>query len=301
MTHLLPRLEALPNVDGMVSSYLLKGLPPSEGLHRHTDPELRAVASAAGNSFGERFTKSLDPWQTRSMIPERSFRMITGKARSLLRQISRTTKKDPDRFLLDVSGVIHVGANTGQERVLYNTYDLNVLWIEPIPLVFAELTTNIVNFKKQRALQALVTNVDDQRYSLYISNNEGLSSSILRLKQHKDIWPDVKYMDSIALLSTTLVSLLKKERVALSDYQALVMDTQGSELLVLQGSIEILNQFMYIKTEVPNFEAYEGCCQISDIANFMKAHGYAEFSRREFAHREEGGSYYDIVYKKKTL
>jgi FkbM family methyltransferase len=227
--------------------------------------------------------------------------MITGKVRSFVRQIWSTPKKDPDRFLLDVSGVIHVGANTGQERDLYNLYDLNVLWIEPIPSTFAELTGNIMSLKKQRALQALVTNVDNQEYNLYISNNEGLSSSILALKQHKDIWPDVEYMDSIALRSTTLVSLLKKEKITLSDYQALVMDTQGSELLVLQGSIEVLNQFVYIKTEVPNFEAYEGCCQISDIAHFMKAHKYEEFSRRKFAHRKEGGSYYDIVYKKKNL
>jgi hypothetical protein len=36
------------------------------------------------------------------------------------------------RFLRDVTGVIHVGANTGQERFLYRLFGLNVIWIEPI-------------------------------------------------------------------------------------------------------------------------------------------------------------------------
>ena len=34
-----------------------------------------------------------------------------------------------DVFLKSVSGVIHVGANTGQERDLYAKYHLDVVWI----------------------------------------------------------------------------------------------------------------------------------------------------------------------------
>jgi hypothetical protein len=39
-------------------------------------------------------------------------------------------------FLRKVNGLIHIGANIGQERAIYAEYDLRVAWIEPIPDVF---------------------------------------------------------------------------------------------------------------------------------------------------------------------
>jgi hypothetical protein len=42
-------------------------------------------------------------------------------------------------YLRKVRGVIHVGANEGQERDLYAAFGLNVIWIEPIPEVFQVL------------------------------------------------------------------------------------------------------------------------------------------------------------------
>ncbi len=78
------------------------------------------------------------------------------------------------------------------------------------------------------------------------------------------------------------------------------MDAQGSELLVLQGSIDILKNFTYIKTEMADFESYKEFCQLVDIESFMKNHGYVEFSRNMFASRKaERENYLDIVYKKK--
>ena len=50
-------------------------------------------------------------------------------------------------FLSQVSGVIHIGANTGQERHAYAAHD--VIWIEPIPDVFDKLLENIQDFPKQ--------------------------------------------------------------------------------------------------------------------------------------------------------
>ena len=207
-------------------------------------------------------------------------------------------KRNPDRFLSDVSGVIHVGANTGQERVQYNDLGLRVIWVEPIPEIFAELEKNIEAFPNQRAFQALLTDVEGKEYEFHIASNNGASSSILELKQHRDIWPDVNYTTSVVLKSTTLASLVEKEKLDIADYQALVLDTQGSELLVLQGSAGLLSAFRYVKTEVPDFEAYEGCCQLQDINSFMETHGFKEFSRKQFASRVEGGNYFDIVYRR---
>jgi FkbM family methyltransferase len=226
--------------------------------------------------------------------------MITPKINAILHQVRSMIKRDPDRFLCKVSGVIHVGANTGQERELYAKFGLRVLWIEPIPEVFEKLKVNVANFPQQHVLKCLVTDQDNVVYPFHIANNEGHSSSILNLNLHKDIWPQVAYEKTITLQSKTLPSLLEEEHIDYSEYDSLIMDTQGSELLVLKGAVSILKNFTYIKTEVPDFESYTGCCQLADIASFLARQGYREFSRQKNAERPNVGSYYDIVYKRES-
>lgn len=229
-------------------------------------------------------------------VPKRSGAMLCSAAMSVLRRIRRWFAPDPNRFLRSVHGVVHVGANVGQERELYRRHDLDVLWIEPIPEVFATLTANLAGFPRQRAIEALVTDRDGEPYQFNIANNGGESSSILALKEHRDVWPKVNFTKSLTLHSTTLASLLARERVDPTRYDALVMDTQGSELLVLKGAEPVLAQFRFIKTEVPDFEAYEGCARLDDIDRFLTARGFKELARHRFASRSAGGSYFDVVY-----
>ena len=216
----------------------------------------------------------------------------------LLRRLRRWIGPDPNRFLRSVRGVVHVGANVGQERDLYHRHGLNVLWIEPIPDVFATLKANLIAFPKQRALECLVTDRDDAWYEFNVANNQGESSSILALKDHKDVWPKVQFTSTLKLRSSTLATLLAREGVVPADYDALVMDTQGSELSVLRGAEPVLARFKFIKTEVPDFEAYEGCAQLEDIERFVTAHGFTELSRNAFARHPAGGHYYDVVYRR---
>lgn len=217
---------------------------------------------------------------------------------AILARIKKMRRRNRDRFLREISGVIHVGANTGQERHLYDAFGLHVLWIEPIPEVFEILQANIKAFPKQSAIQHLISDYDDKEYEFHIASNDGLSSSMLDFRQHKDIWPDVAFTSTVSLKSTTLTSLLRRDQIDPSEYQALIMDTQGSELLVLKGAIPVLSHFRFIKTEVADFESYAGGCRLADINSFMAEHGFKECFRRVFASRVDGGSYYDITYRK---
>ena len=149
---------------------------------------------------------------------------------------------------------MHVGANIGQEATTYASFDLEVLWIEPIPHVYEQLLANIRAFPKQRAYQALVTDNASQTLTLNIASNGGASSSIFDFARHKEIWPDVIYTGSIKLTSQTLGDILSKDG---GRFDGLVMDTQGSELLVLKGAEPRLSQFNYIKTEAANFRVVQ--------------------------------------------
>ncbi len=203
-----------------------------------------------------------------------------------------------ENFYQDISGLIHVGANYGQEAKAYNKLELDVLWVEAIPEIYDSLQDVIHDFEKQKAVAALVTDVDGQDYHFNISNNNGLSSSIYELKDHKDIWPEVHYINSLKLQSKTLNSVILDNNINPTVYQALILDTQGSELLVLKGCLPLLQHIKYIKTEAADFEAYEGGCQLEELNQFITNQGFVEISRSEMAQHDQGGSYYDIIYKK---
>ena len=215
-----------------------------------------------------------------------------------VRGAKRLLGRDRHAFLRRVSGVIHVGANSGQERDLYARHDLDVVWIEPIPEVFLQLERNLATYPRQRAFQYLVTDKDNEQYTFHIASNNGGSSSILDMRLHKRIWPQVHYERSIQLHSITLDSFVKRQNLDLDKYDALIMDTQGSELLVLTGAASLLNRFKYIKTEVPDFESYSGCPTVRDIEGFLSAHGFRECSRKQFASMDGVGAYYDIIYRR---
>src|SRR5262245_40145510 len=96
---------------------------------------------------------------------------------------------NPHSYLKRVTGIIHVGANSGQERELYAKYKLKVLWIEPLPHIFEKLRENISCFPDQTAINRLITDKDDAEYLFHVASNEGQSSSILEFAQHREIWP----------------------------------------------------------------------------------------------------------------
>ncbi len=223
---------------------------------------------------------------------------MTGAGSTILTRM-RDKILSPDGYLKQVRGVIHVGANRGQERYLYAAYGLQVVWIEPNPAVFERLKQNLIDFPKQAAYQRLVAAEDGVRHTLHISNNDGESSSILELAEHRSIWPEVVFTDSIDLEAVTLPTLFREERIDLASFDALVLDTQGSELLILQGAVDLLPGFRFIKTEVADFESYEGGCQLPELDAFLTGHGFKRRRMGAFAKSPKGGKYYDVLYQRR--
>jgi FkbM family methyltransferase len=200
-------------------------------------------------------------------------------------------------FLKHVPGVIHIGANVGQERDLYAQCGLNVLWVEPIPEVFEKLCANIAAYPKQKAYRRLITDQDGQEYTFHVASNGGASSSILPLAKHTEMYPEISFDSFMQITGTTLNAFLKKEGLDVSDYGALVLDTQGSELHILRGASSILRSFKYVRLEAADFEAYEGCCRIGDLSAFLREMGFRENRRSPFNTTPGVGTYYDVLYE----
>lgn len=222
-----------------------------------------------------------------------------GIVRTLRRRlIDRPFWIDHEPWLKQVHGVIHVGANIGQERQLYRKRGLRVLWIEPIPEVFAVLQRHIAGLAGQQAVQALITERAGDEHELRVASNQGGSSSILPMKRHAELWPEVRYERTLRLRSESLPSLFERLQLRPQDYDFLTLDTQGSELMVLRGAVPMLPGFRFVKVEVADFEAYAGGCLLRDVERFFTAHGFVEHARHRFATRPGVGSMYDIVYRR---
>ena len=207
--------------------------------------------------------------------------------------------KGNDSFFKEVSGVLHVGANIGQERYFYYANKIQVLWIEPIPIVFAKLVKNIRALDRQIAFDYLLADKNGLEVDFHITNNGGESSSIFHLDKHKLLWPDVHHDNTIKLPTMRLDTMIEIEKINLEDYDTLILDTQGSELLVLSGAESIINKFKYIKLEVADFDSYAGNCTLKEINLFMQDNSFIEISRNKFA-QHSVGNYYDITYIRKN-
>jgi FkbM family methyltransferase len=214
--------------------------------------------------------------------------------------LRRKLRSRPDPFLRHCRGIVHVGANDGQEREIYNDYGLRVVWVEAIPDVYELLIKNIEPYVKQIAINALLTDAIGEKVKFYIANNNGASSSIFDLALHKDIWPEVDYVRSIELETDTLDNLLSSRRVDQSEIDALVLDTQGSELLVLKGSERLLHRISYVKVEAADFEAYKGGATVESLKQFLKGFSLVLAGKNEFAQHPQCGKYYDLLFKRQA-
>lgn len=203
-----------------------------------------------------------------------------------------------NEFLKQAKGVIHVGASYGQERDVYADLGLPVVWIEAHPDVYAGLKSNLVGrYAEQRALNYLVTDKDDEEYNFGVSNNSGFSSSIFPLKEHKEVWPDIEYADYRSLKSKTLKSIVEIEGIDLSQFDALILDTQGAELKVLEGAEDILKHFRFIRSEASDVELYEGGCLDHQLDSFLKVHGFQRAMTWEVRESTIKRGIFEILYE----
>lgn len=176
---------------------------------------------------------------------------------------------------LNITGVLHCGASTGQEAESYHKLGVkNMLFIEAIPDVYEKLENHISQFAGARAVNACLSNVDDNEVTFNISSNEGQSSSFLEFGTHKTAHPDVSYIDQIQLKTKRLDTLIDEINLNVHEFNFLNMDLQGAELLALRGLGDYLKYFKYAYLEVNKEELYKGCPLVEDLDMYLIGFGF---------------------------
>lgn len=201
------------------------------------------------------------------------------------------------RIKSPVRGVVHVGAHEAQELPFYRRNfgpDVPVFWIEGDPEVYTRLCDVIEADGHSEAGNYVISDSHDELARFHRANMDQ-SSSLLELGTHKDVHPEVHYVDTIEVRTTTLDNVV--ETHDLWKFNFLNMDVQGAEGLVILGASRYLEGVDYIYTEVNRDELYEGCITLPDMDEALSTYG---FLRRETL-IYDGFGWGDALYVKDGL
>lgn len=171
-------------------------------------------------------------------------------------------------------GIIHVGANTGQEFDAYLASNAEtVVYIEAIQRVYERLKEHVEVAEGHFAVRALCSAVAGERVSFNVASNYGESSSILELGDHMKLFPDVAYVDHEDMITTTVDDIISSA-FGRAQFDLMVLDVQGAELLVMKGAAETLKHVKAVFTEVSERPLYVGSCTWPEIDVFLGQFGF---------------------------
>jgi FkbM family methyltransferase len=127
-----------------------------------------------------------------------------------------------------------VGANTFQERALINRTFPNLKRIylfEPLPAVAESLRRDLAADVRIEVFPYALSDYDGSG-DFFVTNNQ-LSSSLLKLGKHSDLFPDVRTVQTIIVPVITPRALLLTHRLFPPD--VLFIDAQGAERRIISA------------------------------------------------------------------
>ena len=174
-------------------------------------------------------------------------------------------------FVERSGGVLHIGGHKGQEAYWYDKHSASVLWIEANPEVHNILIQQISSFENQKAMLALLGDINQESVPFHVSSNDAASSSIYEFGSELG-FVGLSMTKTLYLPMVRLDSILSVTDAA--SYPHWVLDVQGSEMNVLKGSGALLDQCLSIYVEVSTREVYKGGVLFQELKEFLTDKGF---------------------------
>lgn len=181
------------------------------------------------------------------------------------------------KYNLKPTGVMHIGASTGQESEAYfNGGVRDVVFVEVIPDVYRRLCEHVARFPFHSAIlvNECITDVDGKEFDFKISSNDGESSSIFDFGIHANMHPDVSFVDEITVTSKTMRTVINERNIDMKKYQFLNVDLQGADLLAIKSLDSYINAFDAAYIEVNAVEIYRGNPLVGEVDAYMEQCGF---------------------------
>ena len=193
-----------------------------------------------------------------------------------------------------IKGIIHIGAHEGREIPTYSENSIKKLvMFEPQSIPFKILKETAsgysdIEFKLYNV--ALGNNMG--KIELHTNtNNSGMSSSILKPKEHLNSHPWCTFTGK----ETVEMNILDNYINDTLDCNLLNIDVQGYELEVFKGGNKTLDHIDYINSEVNVKELYENNTLMEQLDEYL-----SNFTRVETKIFDQWG-WGDAFYVRKTL
>ena len=196
-----------------------------------------------------------------------------------------------DKYNMDIKGIIHIGAHRGQEISDYIDGGIqDIILFEPLSTNFEILEQNLADMNANISGHQVALGNEEKKVTMYLSNNEQMSSSILRPKKHIQNHPTVLFE------GTEEVDMMRLDSYSdeTEKFNFINMDVQGYELEVLKGGAETLKHVDYVYCEINRDELYEGNAFVEDLDVFL-----AEYDMERVETDWSGTLWGDALYIRK--
>lgn len=216
---------------------------------------------------------------------------------SASRYISRHTKILGDEIIIDIGG-----ANGDTSLYFANAFPgLQIYCVEPNARMLPFLKE--VEAKNDRVtVKAMALGRVSGEAVLHVTAND-FSSSLneLSLAELKQTAPHFQANLKEEQQLTVPVSTLDAEFGDGPNVLLMKMDTQGTELDILQGGERTLKKTRFILAEMNNHHIYKDTCQYYEMDNFLRSRSFKLADLVVTYKGDEGVTEYDALYRNTSL
>lgn len=196
-----------------------------------------------------------------------------------------------EKYQFETKTVLHIGAHKCEELKDYLIYGADrIHWIEADKKLYRKLKWKL-DRKINQITCAVISDRDGDKVDFNITNNRQ-SSSILKLKHHTKVYPDIVEVKSEKRKTATIDSIMEKSIIGNDEIDLLNLDIQGAELLALKGATKTLSNVKRIVTEINEKELYDGCPMISEIDSYLNYFGFERVEKEMSGDAGWGDAFY---------
>jgi FkbM family methyltransferase len=192
---------------------------------------------------------------------------------------------------LTVEGVVHVGANQGGEVATYKAMGASrIVLVEANPGLAESLRRTFAG-DLAITVAAVAAGEADGEADFHLTSFDQ-SSSLLKLKRHAEIYPEIVASGTIRVPVRRLDGVLAGLGLATARFDLLSLDIQGAELMALRGSPDLLARVSAVCCELCFEELYEGCALAPDIDAHLAKFGFTRVATTTPYHSSWGDGFY---------
>ena len=184
------------------------------------------------------------------------------------------TTADLLRVLPDDPTILEAGAHHGEDTIVLAKHAAHVYAFEPVPLCFMRAHEATLHLPNVSMFAFALADSEDALAKMYVSQGkDDASSSLLRPADHYDKYPHISFdEDPIDVRVTTIEAWAEDNQVSCID--GMWLDTQGTELAILQSAGEILETVQAVMVEFSLTQLYHAAPLWPEVQNWLEEQGF---------------------------